>query len=325
MVLAVVLVCHFLMSMAVFSIPYMTRREMLFGVVVPADFRRRPEGRRAIRAFQVTVVLSAAAGVLIIVLLSSRWTAAPVLGSGFTMVSAFTAFVLQNRKLKVFAIQSPPVRELELSAEPERLPRYAWLGFVPPLILAAAAFYLHAHWGSIPERFPIHWRIDGQADRWVARTPRGVYGSLAFGGAMAVWLFGFSLAVWYGSRRSEPLRRPVLGVFIALEWAVVVMMSGSAMAPLIRLPIVLFSAISVAVILGSVVYLIKANRNSPAPLDPTPSECWKGGLLYYNPDDPVLFVGRRDGAGFTMNMANPWSWVAIGSPLLIAFSGFLIR
>ena len=179
----------------------------------------------------------------------------------------------------------------------------AW--FLPPLILAAAAFYLHAHWGSIPERFPIHWRIDGQADRWVARTPRGVYGSLAFGGAMAVWLFGFSLAVWYGSRRSEPLRRPVLGVFIALEWAVVVMMSGSAMAPLIRLPIVLFGAISVAVILGSVVYLIKANRNSPAPLDPTPGECWKGGLLYYNPDDPVLFVGRRDGAGFTMNMANP--------------------
>jgi hypothetical protein len=26
-----------------------------------------------------------------------------------------------------------------------------------------------------------------------------------------------------------------------------------------------------------------------------------------------------------MNMANPWSWIAIGSPLLIAFSGFLIR
>ena len=65
MVLAVVLVCHFSMSMAVFSIPYMTRREMLFGVVLPADCRRRPEGRRAIRAFQMTVVLSAVAGVLI--------------------------------------------------------------------------------------------------------------------------------------------------------------------------------------------------------------------------------------------------------------------
>jgi hypothetical protein len=74
MVLAVVLVCHFLMSMAVLSIPYMTRREMLFGVVLPADFRQRPEGRRAIRAFQMTVVLAAVAGVLIIVLLSSRWT-----------------------------------------------------------------------------------------------------------------------------------------------------------------------------------------------------------------------------------------------------------
>lgn len=325
MVLAVVLVCHFLMSMAVFSIPYMTRREMLFGVVLPADFRQRREGRRAIRAFQMTVVLSGVAGGLIIILLNSRWTGAPVLGSGFMMVSSFTAFVLQNRKLKVFAVQPPPVRELELSAEPERLPRYVWLGVVPPLILAGVAFYLHAHWDSIPKNFPIHWRIDGQADRWVARTPRGVYGSLAFGAAMALWLFGFSLAVWYGSRRSEPLRRPVLGVFIALEWAVVVMMSGGAMAPLIRLPIVSLSAISVAVILACIVYLIKANRNARAALDPTPNGCWKGGLLYYNPDDPVLFVGRRDGAGFTINMANPWSWVAIASPLLIAFSRFLIR
>ena len=55
-----------------------------------------------------------------------------------------------------------------------------------------------------------------------------------------------------------------------------------------------------------------------------PNECWKGGILYYNPNDSAIFVGRRDGAGFTLNMANPWSWAVLGSPLLLMASGWLV-
>jgi uncharacterized membrane protein len=56
----------------------------------------------------------------------------------------------------------------------------------------------------------------------------------------------------------------------------------------------------------------------------TPPECWKGGIIYYNPDDPVLFVARRDGAGFTLNMANRWSWACFSGPLLIVAVALLI-
>ena len=319
------LVAHLFMSLAMFSIPYLTRREILFGVVVPADFRSRPEGRRAIRVFQIAVAIPAIAGLFIMTLLSSRFVAVPILASGVMMVFGFTAFVMQNRKLRAFAIQPRPVRELELTTEPERLPRFVWLGLVPLVILAATAFYLHAHWDNIPERHPIHWGLTGQPDQWADRTPQSVYGPLVFGAGMTLWLFAFSLAVWYGSRRSEPLRRPALGVFITLEWVLALIMPGVAMEALIRLPVALLVGISMAVILACVVYLIRTNRNSRGPLDATPNECWKGGILYYNPDDPVLFVGRRDGAGFTLNMGNPWSWVVIGSPLAIALSSFLIR
>jgi len=96
------------------------------------------------------------------------------------------------------------------------------------------------------------------------------------------------------------------------------------MQPLIRLPGPALAGVSTAIILSSVVYLIKKNRESRGPLDPTPRECWKGGILYYNPNDPVLFVGRRDGAGFTLNMANPWSWAVLASPLVLMASGFLV-
>ena len=62
-----------------------------------------------------------------------------------------------------------------------------------------------------------------------------------------------------------------------------------------------------------VIYLIKKSNDPRAPVDPTPNECWKGGMIYYNPNDAALFVARRDGVGFTANMANPWSWVMLGS------------
>jgi len=51
--------------------------------------------------------------------------------------------------------------------------------------------------------------------------------------------------------------------------------------------------------------------------DKTPAECWKGGVLYYNPGDPVLFVERRAGFGYTMNFGNPWSWALFGGLAIV--------
>jgi uncharacterized membrane protein len=323
MVMLIEMVTHLLMTAAMFSIPYMTRREIIFGVVVPPGFRSRPEGHRAIRLFQMTVAFSAIPGLVMIALLNSWFSAIPILASGIMMVSGFAAFVVQHRQLRKFAVQPRPVRELELSTE--RLPRFVWSGLLPLVILAATAFYLHAHWDSIPERRPIHWGIDGQPNGWADRTPSNVYGPLAFGAGMTLWLFAFSLAIWYGTRRTESLRKPALAAFITLEWALLLVIVGIAMQALIRLPLVWMTLVPTLVMLGSIAYLIKANRDSRGPLDPTPTECWKGGILYYNPNDPVLFVGRRDGAGFTLNLGNPWSWVVIGSPLIVALSVFFIR
>jgi uncharacterized membrane protein len=40
---------------------------------------------------------------------------------------------------------------------------------------------------------------------------------------------------------------------------------------------------------------------------------WKGGLIYVNPEDPVLMVGARFGVGWTFNLANPAAWLLISA------------
>jgi uncharacterized membrane protein len=292
-------------------------------VLVPADFRSSPEGRRAIRMYRSVVAIPAITGLIAMALWGRRFLPVLLLAPVTTIVAGFVAFVWQNQKLKRFAVQPSPVRELELSAEPERLPWFIWSG-IAPLLLLAAGLYLHAHWDSIPPRFPVHWGLDGNPNRWADRSVKGVYGSLLFGTEMVVWFFGFTLAIWYGSRQSEPLRKPIVGFLVAAQWALALTMTGVALGPLLHLPVVVIAVGGMPIMLLSIVYLIKKSRDPRAPVDPTPNESWKGGMIYYNPNDAALFVARRDSVGFTANMGNPWSWVMLGSlPVLIGI-GFLV-
>ena len=323
MILAIPLVSPALLSLVILSIPHLTRREILFGVVVPADFRSSPEGRRAIRMYRSVVAILAIGGLIAIELWGHEFPTVLVLAPMTTVVAGLVAFVWQNQKLKPFAVQPLPVRELELRAEPERLPWFTWLGLVPLLLLAAAALYLHANWDSIPSRFPVHWGLDGNPNRWADRSFKGVYGPLLFGSELVVWLFAFALAVWYGSRRSEPLRKPIVGFVVAVQSALALTMAGVSVGPVMHLPVAATALGGLPIILVAVIYLIKKSKDPRAPVDPTPNECWKGGMIYYNPNDAALFVARRDGVGFTSNMGNPWSWVMLGSIPVLIVIGFL--
>jgi uncharacterized membrane protein len=317
--LAIPLFVQLLVALALLALPHIAHHDLLFGVPVPEGFRSTEAGRGALRSYRLWIVIPAALSLLGTVLfpkplfLLTAVLAIPVVG--------IAAFVVQNRKLKPFAIQPPLVRETTLSP-PEPLPWFAWLGLPPLLSLAGVAMYLHSHWDQIPARFPVHFGLDGAPDGWADRTVRGVYGPLFLGAEITVLLFAFALAGWYGTRRSELMRRPVLVVMLAVEWTIAFAFGA------IPLKLAIGIAIPTSVlVLGPFVFLIPgiayAVRQSIKPhdvLDPTPNECWKGGILYYNPNDAALFVQRRDGVGYTVNLGNRWSWAILGSLLLMLAS-----
>ena len=56
------------------------------------------------------------------------------------------------------------------------------------------------------------------------------------------------------------------------------------------------------------------------PMDPTPNECWKANIFYYNPNDAALFVEKRGGWGYTFNFANRWCWALVLSLALVVAS-----
>jgi uncharacterized protein DUF5808 len=46
--------------------------------------------------------------------------------------------------------------------------------------------------------------------------------------------------------------------------------------------------------------------------DATPDRAWKvGGLFYFNPHDPAIWVEKRVGLGYTLNIGNSRAWLLI--------------
>ncbi len=307
-------------TLVMLALPHVSRPDLLFGLPMPKGFRSTAAGRSAIRWYRLVIGIPAALSLLATLFLPNpTFAGAAVLA---LLVLGLAAFVAQNRRLKPFAIQSPLVRQTTLGP-PEPLPWFTCLGILPLMLLAGAAMYLHSQWRQIPARFPVHFGFDGIPNRWVDRTVRGVYGPLLLGEELAVFVFGMALAGWYGSRRSESMRKPMLVVMIAVEWMIALLFGAIPLrlAGSVAIPISALTLGPLVLLIPAMAYAIRESNQPRDSLDPTPNECWKGGIVYYNPNDAALFVQRRVGIGFTINLANPWSWVFSGGLLLVAASG----
>lgn len=306
-------------SLALLAVPYIAHTDLLFGVPVGRGFRSTQPGRRSLRSYGLWVAFPLAASLLGIILFPNPIVSASALLS--TVVLGVTGFVMQNRKLKPFALQLARVPQAELGT-PEGLPWFGWLGILPLAFLAGAAAYLYTHWDRIPLQYPVHFDLTGAPDRWADRSARGVFGPLIIGGGLAVWMFAAALAGWYGSRRSDSMRKPMLAVILASQAIVAFLFGQVSLQPALGFPIPIFWIVvgPLIFLIPAIAYAVRESKKARDPVDPTPNECWKGGMIYYNPHDAALLVQRRDSIGFTLNLANRWSWVLLGALALILAS-----
>ena len=215
--------------------PGLTRRGILFGVPVSEEFNKGPVASRARREFQWLIAFSAIAGFTAVSLAPQAQAVTLLLPVILVLLAmALLEFVRLHRRLHRFAMPASALGTALVSTQPERLPPWIWLAGLPLLFLAAA-YFLHTHWQQIPVRFPVHWNIGAEPDRWRERTARGVYGPLLFGLLLYAWMLLIALGGWYGARRST-LRRTVLATAIAAGLFLAGLFAAIAVHPLLAVP-----------------------------------------------------------------------------------------
>ncbi len=218
----------------------------------------------------------------------------------------------------------------------------------PFAALAGAALYLRSRWASLPERFPIHWRLDGRPNGWANRNAAGVYGPLLIAAVVAgsMALFAVLLRRRSGQiQAGEPaeaerrFRRATLWTLVGTEYFIALVFTWVGLLPLSAAasggppgppPLVPFFVLTLTFVTVVTIGMVRAAQargraahgarhagHGEAPFgDRSPDRCWKAGIFYVNPDDPALFVEKRFGIGYTLNFAHPLSWLILGLSIL---------
>lgn len=219
---------------------------------------------------------------------------------------------------------------------PQPLPSWTNLLYLPA-ILGLAAFGA-INYGRFPDMLPMHAGLDGIVDSWEPKSPHAVFFPVVLAAVTAAVMACSSMVIVRSRRPVDPAAPSVsayaYGAFARAE-SVTLLVCGLALTlfegmgfylALLgvvslgdagALTVVLAVAIVVAQVAIAIYYGQGGSRlarrmgaelgMTTAPDMPSDAEDarWKGGILYWNPDDPSIFVPKRFGVGWTVNLARP--------------------
>jgi uncharacterized membrane protein len=196
----------------------------------------------------------------------------------------------------------------------------------------------------VPARFPTHWNLAGKPDAWTTKSVAGVFRGLSIGVIVCTMMLLMSYAVLHRTRlprvtgtdgrQNRRVRRVNLIATLASEYLIALLLAWTTVVSMfanqagqLRLPLAFRLAPFALIIVGTLAIRLMrrvAVPEGPPVGDTTPDSCWIFGQLYFNRADPALLVEKRMGLGYTLNLGNPWSWlavtvavVAISIPLLL--------
>jgi len=331
-----------------YVMPRLTRPDIYFAVTVAPDFRDSAEGRAILGRYRVEVSIYGI--VAIAVALSGLWIPQPssdtLIAAGLVLQPAggFVAYYRARQRVRPHAVAPATVREAALAPHEVRLPGGWTVQIGPFALLAAVAVWLGLHWTEIPDRFPIHWGMNGQPDNWATRSFMGVFLPLLTGAFFCALLGFFAHAILRWSRvirmggaagESEHyFRRAVVSILVAAEYFLALVFAWAGILDLLAVRtgppgVVPILGLSLSFTVVVTLLLIRAGQGGsrlagavaggviPAG-DRTADRYWKLGLFYVNGEDPALMVEKRFGIGYTINFGHPGAWLVIGTLVAVA-------
>jgi uncharacterized membrane protein len=340
-------------------LPNVTRRDIFFAVTVDPAYRTTAEARRVVQRYRIAIWIHMLVGLALVWLgLVFQPPLIPTLGVLWLPIGSTLALFQARKQVLPHSVASPAQREATLAPRSAGIAAYGILQAGPFVILAAAAVYIRLVWNRIPERFPIHWGLNGEPNGWATRSLMGVYGLWFIIVLTCAGFAFFSYLILHGTRQVEAagpgaeaearFRRMQATILLVIEYFFALVLNGLPFSalnghPEQPFPVGRFLAGTLVCTIILFALLIRtgqggANLMKPSEAsdkmeartvvgDRTPDLCWKAGIFYVNPQDPALLVEKRFGIGYTLNFGRPAAWVLVAGiliglgvlPLVIAF------
>jgi uncharacterized membrane protein len=314
------------------AMPRFSRPDILFAVTVPEAFASGA-GRTLVARYRAIVWTGAAAALAASLLIptppgSGREAFLSMAVVPGNMIVGLCAWLWANRRARVHAVAHADVRVASLVPRDTSLPGGVLFAAGPFAILLATAVLVYAYGDQAPE---------GSRS-----TPS--FGFLALGGLYVAMMLTMAVSLARRSRQiavdglaaaaEQRFRLVNVLVLVLTGYATAIMLSVTTLESIptfsnelsgrvgfVMLPVMLFNC-------GVAVWMFRVGQGGqravPAAArqevhgDATPDHAWKvGGLFYFNPNDPAIWVENRVGLGYTLNMGNLRAWLLIGGMMLV--------
>ncbi len=338
-----------------FLFPRISRRGLLFGVYVGEEVSRSEGARRIAHSWYVGMALWFVASLALAVVSGVLLNSVPgSVASLFLLSIGFLVEYLRAyRRARGLAPEfAPPAAVAIIGTEESEslLLPYLAIGFG----LAGGVYaigYTWSHYLQLPNLVPTHFGLWGNPDAW---KPRSFYTvmllpimTLVMGvglGGMAFLISRAKRAVRYHdhgvSFEAQQRFRRVMANFLAITSMLVTVMMTTLSQSSVRVALnearglppamMILTVILLIFALGGSIYIAAAYGQGGSRLEQKAADApltngladnrrWVLGMFYVNHDDPSVFVERRFGLGYTINLGNPKA-VA----LLVGFIGLIL-
>lgn len=205
---------------------------------------------------------------------------------------------------------------------------------------------------KIPDRIPMNFGFNGSVYNWADKS----YRLILFNPIVQLFLtvvFGFSYWMLGKSKQQIDASRPEASSeknrIFRYRWSACLVFSGLGMVamfsfmnlciwgfvgnlklaayiPMVYCVLMILAFILLAITTGQSgnrihVYMDKEEKRVSVSRDD--DRYWKLGILYFNPEDPSLFIEKRFGIGWTFNWGRPMCWVLFIA-LMLFIAGFMV-
>lgn len=354
MTLAIFLLIAVILAGIQTAIPFLVKRSVIFGVTVPekqinnatlTSFKKKYA--LLVSLISIIVLASYITWILLnnpseelTVLIGTIIQFAIILFS-FSFYFYFHGKTLQLKNSWKSNEPKVKIADLSIRAKDEMLPWYIYL--LPIFITIGVIGYTIVQYDLLPEQIPTHWGINGEPDAFTAKTP---ISAISMPLILLVMQIMF-LSIHTGTKKSgiklsatattaSRLRQLTLRKYTSwFMYFTTILVTGMFSFFQLRtihpdlaegtivmsIPIIFL----VVTLVSTIAFSIKVGRSDKITFDESiegvtdydDDAHWKGGLFYFNRNDPSIFVEKRFGVGWTINFGNPIGYLIVLLPLAI--------
>lgn len=356
MTLAIFLIISVFLAAVQAAVPYLVKRSLAFGVSVPEPAIKSSKVMAFKRNYSITVLFLSLVSLTTftvwalnskppeeLVILGGTAIQFGIIFISMSLYFYYHAKMLQLKKAQKWGESVKQVKMTDLSARTQdaMLPWYVYV--LPMFVTVWLIGYSILQYDSLPSMIPTHWGINGEPDAFTPKTFISAISMPLVLLVMQIMFLGIQLSTKHSgiklsasnanaSRNRQLHLRKYSSWFMFVMSVLLTMLFSffqlTTIHPDIASNTVMFGMpviFLIIVLLGTIVFSITVGRSDKqiaSPINENISDFdedqyWKGGLFYFNKNDPSIFVEKRFGVGWTLNFANPIGYLVIFAPIIV--------